>query len=171
MPRGVRERARQPDFLRRGAVYSVVLTCHSWARWAALLLGACATLNAFRVRGDAALPPRGKRWDSLFMLAVDLQALFGFLLYFGLSPFTRDAMSNAVVAMRDPRLRFFLFTHVAAMMVAMAAVRVGRVLATSDRSAVVRSTGRYVGFGIALLVMMAGVPWPGLAYGRPLFRW
>jgi len=80
-------------------------------------------------------------------------------------------MSNAVVAMRDPRLRFFLFTHVAAMMIAMAAVRVGRVLATSDRSAAVRGRGRYVGFGIALLVMMAGVPWPGLTYGRPLFRW
>ena len=171
MPRGVPERARQPGFLRKDVVYSVVLTCHSWARWAALLLGACATVNAFRVRGDAAQPPRGRRWDSLFMLAVDLQALFGFLLYFGLSPFTRDAMSNAVVAMRDPRLRFFLFTHVAAMIIAMAAVRVGRVLATSDRSAVARGTGRYVGFGIALLVMMAGVPWPGLTYGRPLFRW
>jgi hypothetical protein len=139
-------------------------------RWAALLLGAGATLNAFRVRGDATLPPRGKRWDSLFMLALDLQALLGLLLYFGLSPFTRDAMSNLTVALRDPALRFFVFTHVAAMVVALAAVRAGRVLAMSGRSPVARGTGRYVCFGIALLVMLAGVPWPGLAYGRPLFR-
>jgi len=152
-------------------VYSTVLTIHSWMRWAALLLGAGATLNAFRVRGDATLPPRGKRWDSLFMLALDLQALLGLLLYFGLSPFTRDAMSNLTVAMRDPQLRFFVFTHIAAMVVALAAVRAGRVLAMSERSAGARGTGRCVCFGIALLVMLAGVPWPGLAYGRPLFRW
>jgi len=152
-------------------VYLTVLTMHSWVRWATLLLGAGATLNAFRCRGDARLPPRGKRWDSLFMLAVDLQALLGFLLYFGLSPFTRDAMSNAASAVRDPRLRFFLITHVAAMVVAIAAVRAGRVLAMSERSASARGTGRYVCFGVALLVMIAGMPWPGLAYGRPLFRW
>ena len=136
-----------------------------------MLLGAGATLNAFRVRGDARLPPRGKRWDSLFMLAIDLQALLGFLLYFGLSPFTRDAMSDVAMAIRDPRLRFFLVTHVAAMVIAIAAVRAGRVLAMSEHSAGARGTGRYVCFGIALLVMMAGLPWPGLAYGRPLFRW
>ncbi len=152
-------------------MYSAVLTIHSWMRWAALLLGAGATLNAFRVRGDATLPPRGKRWDSLFMLALDLQALLGLLLYFGLSPFTRDAMSNLTAAMRDPPLRFFVFTHIAAMVVALAAVRAGRVLAMSERSPGARGTGRCVCFGIALLVMLAGVPWPGLAYGRPLFRW
>ena len=148
-----------------------MLTIHSWARWAVLLVGTGATLNAFRFRGDATLPPRGKRWDSLFMHAVDLQALLGFLLYFGVSPFTRDAMSDATMAMRDPRLRFFLFTHVAAMAIAIVAVRAGRVFAMSHRSAGARGTGRYVCFGIAMFVMIAGVPWPGLAYSRPLFRW
>lgn len=153
-------------------MYSTTLTIHSWLRWAALLVGAGATLNAFRFRGDATRPPRGRRWDSLFMLAVDLQALLGLLLYFGVSPFTRDAMSNVAMAMHDPRLRFFLFTHVAAMMIAIAAVRAGRVLAmSSERSADARGRGRYVCFGIAMLVMIAGVPWPGFAYGRPLFRW
>ena len=152
-------------------MYSAVLTMHSWMRWVTLLLGAGATLNAFRCRSEARLPPRGKRWDSLFMLAVDLQALLGFLLYFGLSPFTRDAMSDAAMAIRDPRLRFFLVTHVVAMVIAIAAVRAGRVLAMSEQRSSARGTGRYVCFGIALLVMLAGVPWPGLAYGRPLFRW
>jgi hypothetical protein len=152
-------------------VYSTVLTMHSWLRWAALLLGVAATVNAFRLRHDATLPPRGKRWDSLFMLSVDLQALLGLLLYFGLSPFTRDAMNDFATAMHDPRLRFFVFTHIAAMMTAVVAVRAGRVFAMSDQTSGARRTGRYVCFGVALLVMVAGVPWPGLVYGRPLFRW
>ena len=143
----------------------------AWLRWAALLVGTAATASAFRVRRDPTLPVRGKRWDSLFMLAVDLQALFGLLLYFGLSPFTRDALNNFTPAMHDPRLRFFVFTHIAAMIVAVVAVRVGRVFTTGESSSSVRRTGRYVCFGIALAVMIAGVPWPGLVYGRPLFRW
>ncbi len=153
------------------SAYAVVLTIHSWLRWAALLFGAAATASAFRFRHDATLPPRGKRWDSLFMLAVDLQALFGLLLYFGLSPFTRDALNDLATAMHDPRLRFFVFTHVAAMIVAVVAVRVGRVFATGDSSSDAQRTGRYVCFGIALAVMIAGAPWPGLVYGRPFFRW
>jgi hypothetical protein len=156
---------------RREPVYSTVLTIHSWVRWPTVLLGVAATLNAFRVRSDATQPPPGSRWDWLFMLAVDLQALLGLLLYFGLSPFTKDAMRDLAMAMGDPRLRFFVFTHVAAMVVAVVAVRAGRVFAMSEHPSSARRTGRYVCFGIALLVMVAGVPWPGLVYGRPLFRW
>jgi hypothetical protein len=153
------------------SAYATVLAIHSWLRWAALLFGAVATGSAFRVRHDPTVPVRGKRWDSLFMLAVDLQALFGLLLYFGLSPFTRDALNNLATAIHDPRLRFFAFTHIAAMIVAVVTVRVGRVFTTGESSSGVRRTGRDVCFGIALAVMIAGVPWPGLVYGRPLFRW
>ena len=73
---------RTPDS-RKDHVYPTVLTIHSWLRWAALLLGIAATLNAFWHRGDTAGRPRGLRWDWSFMLALDLQALFGLLLYFG----------------------------------------------------------------------------------------
>ena len=155
---------------RKDRVYPTVLTIHSWLRWAALLLGATATFNAFRHRADTAERPRGQRWDWGFMLALDLQALFGMLLYFGLSPFTRAAMGNAGMALRDPGLRFWAITHVAMMVVALVAVRVGRVLAMGGRTSRVRRNGRYICFGIAVLAMVAGVPWPGLANGRPLFR-
>jgi hypothetical protein len=151
-------------------VYPIVLTIHSWLRWAALLSGVTATVNAFRYRADMAERPRGQRWDWVFMLALDLQALLGLLLYFGLSPFTRDAMNNAALALRDPGLRFWAITHVGLMVVALVAVRAGRVFAMGDTTSRVRRNGRYVCFGIAVLAMVAGVPWPGLANGRPLFR-
>jgi hypothetical protein len=133
-------------------------------------LGVTATFNAFRHRSDTADRPRGQRWDWAFMLALDLQVLFGLLLYFGLSPFTSTAMSNMGVALRDPALRFWGLTHVATMLVALIAVRTGRVLAMGEPTSRARRNGRYLCFAIALLVMMAGVPWPGLAYARPLFR-
>jgi hypothetical protein len=155
---------------RKDRVYPAVLTIHSWLRWAALLLGAAATINAFRHRADTAEPPRGRRWDTFFMLALDLQVLLGLLLYFGLSPFTREAMNNVAAALHDPGLRFWAITHVALMFVALVAVRAGRVLAMGDSTFGARRNGRFICFGIAMLAMVAGVPWPGLGNGRPLFR-
>ena len=152
-------------------MYPAVLTIHSWLRWAALLLGAIATFNAFRHRGDTAERPLGQRWDWAFMLAIDLQVLCGLLLYFGLSPFTSAAMSNMGAALRDPGLRFWVFTHAATMVVALVAVRAGRVLAMGEPTSRARRNGRYICFGIAVLAMVAGIPWPGLANARPLLRW
>ena len=153
-------------------MYLSVLTIHSWLRWAALLLGATATLNAFLRRADTAERPRGQRWDWSFMLALDLQVLFGLLLYFGLSPYTRLAMTNAGRALRDPGLRFWAITHVVMMVVALVAVRAGRGFAMGEPTSRARRNGRYICFGVALLAMVAGVPWPwlGVAFGRPLFR-
>jgi hypothetical protein len=151
-------------------VYSGALTIHSWLRWAALLVGAAATLNAFRRRADTADRPRGQRWDWAFMLALDLEVLFGLVLYFGPSPYTREAMNNIGLALRDPALRFWGFTHAAMMIVALVAVRAGRVFAMGEPTSPARRKGRYICFGIAVLAMVAGVPWPGLAHARPLFR-
>jgi len=146
-----------------------MLILHSWLRWAALIVGVAATVNAFRHRAHAGETPPGQRWDWFFMLALDLQALFGLVLYFGFSPFTREAFSNVGLAVRDPGLRFWAITHVATMIVALVAVRAGRVMAMTSPSPA-RRRGRYLCFAVAVAAMVAGVPWPGLANGRPLFR-
>jgi len=151
-------------------VYPTVLAIHSWLRWAALLLGATATLHAFYHRHDAADRPPDQRVDWWFMLALDLQVFFGVLLYFGFSPFTREAMSNVGMALHEPGLRFWAITHAATMVVALVAVRAGRVLAMNERPSPARRNGRCICFAIAVLAMVAGVPWPGLPNGRPLFR-
>ena len=139
-------------------MYPAVLTIRSWSRWATLVLGAATTFNAFRDRADTSERPRGQRWDWGFMLALDLQVLFGLLLFFRLSPSTREAISNVGIALRDPALRFWAFTHVAAMVVAIVAVRAGRVFAMGDATSRARRNGRYICFGIAVFAIVAGVP-------------
>ena len=151
-------------------MYPTVLAIHSWLRWAALLLGATATLHAFRHRHDVAGSPPDHRLDRWFMLALDVQVFFGVVLYFGFSPFTREAMTNVGMALHDPGLRFWAITHVATMAVALVAVRAGRVLALTERPSPARRNGHCICFLIAVLAMVAGVPWPGLANGRPLIR-
>jgi hypothetical protein len=104
------------------------------------------------------------------MMALDIQVLFGLLLYFGLSPFTKRALTDMGAAMRDSGLRFWAFEHVGAMLAAVVLVRIGRVLALSAETPVARRQKRLVFFVLTTLAIVAGIPWPGMPNGRPLFR-
>ena len=151
-------------------MYSVVLAIHSWVRWGTLLLAVVATMSAVRcpVPSSGPLPPSW--WDRLFMHAIDAQVLFGVLLYFGLSPFTRQAMENMGAAMSSPAIRFWAFEHVAGMTAAFVLVRMGRVFAMNSATPVAARNRRAICFALATVVMIVSIPWPGLANGRPLFR-
>jgi hypothetical protein len=151
-------------------MYSVVLTIHSWMRWLTLMFAVAATLSAFRrpAHGIARLP--GRWWDTLFMLAVDLQVLFGVVLYFGLSPFTKVAMTNIKATMGNPALRFWAVEHAGGMFAAVVLVRMGRVLAANAATPSAARNRRLACFAMATVGMVVSIPWPGLANGRPLFR-
>jgi hypothetical protein len=151
-------------------VYTTVLTIHSWLRWVTLLLAVAATVNALRPHKGRITPLPGRWWDTLLMLAVDLQVLIGILLYFGLSPFTRLAIQDIGTAMRVPAMRFWAIEHAAGMAAAVVLVRTGRVLAMNAASADSARRRRLICFAVATLLMIAVTPWPGLANGRPLFR-
>jgi hypothetical protein len=92
-------------------MYSAVLTIHSWMRWLTLGLATAATINAIRPPKDGVKVLPGRWWDTFLMLAVDLQVFFGLVLYFGLSPFTKEAMTNMSLAMANPALRFWAVEH------------------------------------------------------------
>jgi hypothetical protein len=151
-------------------MYTAVLAIHSWLRWIALLLGVAATWNASRDRLELSERPPGSRWDTYFMLAVDLQVLFGLFLYFGLSPLTKVAMEDFGGALRNPTLRFWGLEHIGLMMAVVVLVRMGRVMALTAKTPSARRLRRFACFAAATLVMILGIPWPGLTLGRPLFR-
>jgi hypothetical protein len=151
-------------------VYTPVLNIHSWLRWVTLLLAIGATINAFRPDRDIKGPLPGRQWDTLFMMALDFQMLFGLLLYLRLSPFARMAFADFGAAMQNSQLRFWAIEHIGAMMVAAVLVRIGRVLAMNAKTGEARRKRRALFFALTTLVIVAGIPWPGLENGRPLFR-
>lgn len=141
-------------------MYPLVLLIHSWLRWAVLAAGLAAALGG-RSREDAA----GK-W---FIIFLDLQILIGLLLYFVLSPFTTGALSNFGEAMGNSQLRFFAVEHVFGMVIGTALAHVGR---KKVRAAPIERRGRLalIFYGLALVAILASIPWPGMPAGRPLFR-
>ena len=137
-------------------MYSLTLLLHSWLRWIVLLLGLIAVARA------RASSRSGIR-DSvavLFTIAIDVQFLLGLLLYTLLSPMTRAAMQNMGAAMHAGAIRFWVVEHPFAMILALVFAHLGK--SRPRRSALF--------FAIAVLLLLAGMPWPGLPYARPLFR-
>jgi hypothetical protein len=152
-------------------MYATMLTIHSWLRWFTLVMCVGAVVYAMRpVRRDATELP-GRAWDTYLMLAVDLQMLTGLILYFGLSTFTKAGMEHPAGALREPSVRYWAIIHAGAMFAALLTVRVARVLAMNAPTPDVGQRRRLLWFIISTAVILAAIPWPGLANGRPLFRW
>ena len=152
-------------------MYATMLLIHSWLRWCTLLTCVGAIVYAARPpKSDSADLP-GKAWDTYLMLAVDLQMLTGLILYFGLSDFTRAAMENVSGAWHEPAVRYWGILHAGAMFASLLTVRVARIRSMNAPTPAIAQRQRLIWFVISTVVILAAVPWPGLANGRPLFRW
>ncbi len=149
-------------------MYGIVLNVHSWLRWVVLIAMLWTILRAV-LPGPRAWTPADDRSLRLSVISLDVQFLLGLLLYFVLSPFTREAMSDMGAAMRSPGLRFFAVEHMAGMLIAITLAHVG---AVRIRKAAPERRHRLAAifFILALLAVLASIPWPGLPAGRPLFR-
>jgi hypothetical protein len=105
-------------------VYGFVLNVHSWLRWVVIIAMLWTILRAV-LPGPRDWTPADDRSMRLSLLALDVQFLLGLLLYFVLSPFTRQAMSDMGAAMKSSGLRFFAVEHVLGMVIGIALAHVG----------------------------------------------
>lgn len=150
-------------------MYTTVLVLHSWIRWIALVAAVGTTLAALRGKAAGA-NSLADRWGMVAMMALDTQLLLGLLLYFVLSPNTKAILEHFGDAMKDPALRFWAVEHTVSMFAAIALAHVGRVLARKSTSPATKRTRLLICFGMATLLIILGMPWPGRPGGRDLFR-
>lgn len=149
-------------------MYSIILILHSWLRWVVLVAGFAALFAALGKDSDR--QRAADRWGLIFVSALDLQVLLGLLLYGMFSPFTAQAMRDFGAAMRDTVLRYWAVEHLTMMLAAVILVHVGRVLARKAADPEKKRKRILIFFGIALLLILGGIPWPFMANARPLFR-
>jgi hypothetical protein len=152
-------------------MYSFVLVVHSWLRWLVLLAALVTLARAYTGRtGHKLWSTADDRSLLLFTVALDLQLLFGLILYVGISPITAIAFQNLAAAMRDPSLRFFVVEHAIGMIAAVALAHVGRVRVRKAATADAKHRTALLFVAIAFVAILISIPWPGMPGGRPLFR-
>jgi uncharacterized membrane protein YozB (DUF420 family) len=151
--------------------YTVLLFIHSWLRWALLALAVVVLFRSIaRGRTGAPWTTSDRTLTVMFTAVLDTQVLLGFGLYFGASPFTPRTMEAFRAAMKVSYLRFFAVEHIFAMIFALVAAHVGVASAKRAEDDPTRYKRIAMGVAVALLAIAAGIPWPGMPYARPLFR-
>ncbi len=149
--------------------YGLVLGLHSILRWFVLIVGLTAVARAWTARAG------GRPWTDtdrllgrLFVVSLDVQLLLGLLLYVVFSPVVKAAFTNISLGMRSRALRFFMVEHPFAMILALVLAHVGFAKAKrAGGAAAARHAAIY--FALALLIILASIPWPFFSYGRPLW--
>lgn len=153
-------------------MYPIVLTLHSLLRWAVLILAVLAVARAFS--GWLGKKPWSAADDQAggwFTISMDVQLLLGLLLYGFLSPLTAAAMSDFGAAMGSTGLRYFAVEHATLNVIAVVLAHIGRARSRRAPDALTKHRRAAIFFGLALLAVLAAIPWPFLAgVGRPLFR-
>lgn len=151
-------------------MYSAVLLMHSWLRWAVLIAGLVAVFRGIGGWSGARMWTRvDDRAAFWFTTTLDLQMLLGLGLYLFLSPFTSAAFDDFGAAMKNPGLRFWAVEHVVGMIVGIALAHIGR-KRVAKAAAARKHRLAAIFFGLALLAILASIPWPGMPNGRELFR-
>jgi hypothetical protein len=150
-------------------MYSTLLLVHSWVRWLAIVAAMGATLAVVRgkVEGDRSI---ADRWGVLLVTSLDIQLLLGLILYLVVSPNMAEIRAHFAEAMRSSQLRFWAVEHLTAMLAAVVFAHLGKVLARKAKTVASKRTRLLFCYGLATLLIMIGTPWPGMVYGRPLFR-
>jgi heme A synthase len=150
-------------------MYETVLTIHSWIRWLALVsaFGATFAVVRNRVEGDRSV---ADRWGMMLMMALDTQLLLGLLLYLVVSPNMAQIRADFPAAMKDPVARFWAVEHITMMFAAVILAHVGRVLARKAKDITAKRQRLLFCFGLVTILLLAGIPWPGMRAGRPLLR-
>jgi hypothetical protein len=153
-------------------MYALVLILHSVIRWVVLLTGVVAVIRAITGwRTGRPWTLADDRSGSRFMMALDLQVLLGLILYFALSPITVAALRDFGGAMSDSAIRFWAVEHIFGMLSAMVLAHVGRARIRRVGNDARRHKVAAIFFTLALVAILASIPWPGMANSRPLLRW
>jgi uncharacterized membrane protein YphA (DoxX/SURF4 family) len=136
-----------------------VLPLHSILRWAVLILGIWVIISAVTgLLHKRNYTNTDNKANLFFMISCDIQLLAGLLLYF--SSWFEYVKDNTAEVMKNASLRFFAIEHFIMMLIAWLLVHIGRsMVKRSDNDRQKHKRG-LIYFGIAMLLILAMIPWP-----------
>jgi len=145
-------------------MYTGLQHAHSGLRWLILILIIVSIINSITNRSKESFTERDKKTYLFTMSFVHLQFLIGLVLYF-ISPlvkFGSDTMSNSVT-------RFYTVEHFLGMFIAIMLISVGYSKSKKKLEVAAKHKTITIFYGIALLLILASIPWPFRGLGAGWF--
>lgn len=150
-------------------MYLTILTLHSLFRWAVLLGILTGIFRAYRGWfGQRAFTPLDNTVRHTTATLAHVQLILGYILYL-VSPLI--ASFHLRDAEHAPTTLFFGVQHVALMTIAITVLTIGSALTKRQATDQVRFSTMALWFTLALLLILAAIPWPFSPLAqRPLIR-
>ncbi len=149
-------------------MYIWTVFLHTVVRWFVIAAGVVAVYRALAGRSSRRPWGFGDGAAGLaFTAFLDAQLVVGTALFLR-SPITILGTHELALGVKSSILRFYTFEHPIVMAAAILLANVACVRIWRERDSLVRHRHASIFFGLALLLVLAGTPWPFLPYGRPL---
>jgi len=150
-------------------MYNGLLGLHSLLRWIILLL---LIINLFRslVNADSPFTEYDKKWNLRLLIFTHVNIVLGLYQYFfGEKGFTFFTQFGAAV-MKDSYMRFWAVEHITGMIIAVVLITISRSVAKKDIPAIKKNKRLATLYIIALIIILASIPWPFRFDNVPWFR-
>ncbi len=137
------------------AMNSGLIHAHSGLRWVVLILLLVAIFNAFAKKSSGNFTEGDRKLALFTMIGTHIQFTLGIVLYF-----MSDYVSFAAGAMKNTVQRFYTVEHILLMIIAVALITVGHIKSKKAQDAAQKFKAISVFYLIALIVILAAIPWP-----------
>jgi hypothetical protein len=140
--------------------YNFLLHLHSVGRWIVLLLLVIAIFNSM-VAGKRPFIRTDARTGLILTIFADLMLLIGFALWF-LGPWGYKLIQakGMSAVMANPVERFYVVEHLAGMLIAIILMHIGKAQGKKQLSDRAKHRRTLIFYLLALLIILASIPWP-----------
>lgn len=152
-------------------MYKGLLDLHSVLRYLLLIAAIWAIAKmASGMNGKKTFTNADKRPAMFFMILMDIQFLIGLYLYFfGPMGYKLFQVMPAGEVMKNDVSRFFAIEHITGMIISLVLVHIGYATIKKNIPDVKKFKKGFWYFLIALIIMLASIPWPFRDLGRGWF--
>jgi hypothetical protein len=148
---------------------NTILSLHSILRWLLLILLLASIVKSFNGWQSKKIFTTGDRKLFLFtLITTHINFLVGlYLLFFGTFGIISAGKPDGVDVMKDKFFRFFWVEHPVGMLIAIVLITLGNAMAKKNVIDAIKFKKAFWFFFIALIIILATVPWPFREIGRP----
>lgn len=148
----------------------ILLSLHNIFRWVVLVGGIVLVVRSFLGWSrKSEYQSRDKKITMAYAGVFDLQILLGIILFFT-KGWGSVLMNAPGEVMKTTALRFFAVEHWTIMILAAIVVHIGSAQVKKAGESLKKYKRAAIWFTISLILLLAAIPWPGMAAARPLFR-
>jgi hypothetical protein len=152
-------------------MYQGLLHLHNVGRWVIIILLLVALMKSISaLAGDKAFTSGDKKVGLFLMIAAHIMLLIGLYQWFA-GPWGLQNIQNKGMKaiMHDNVFRFWAVEHITGMVIAIILITIGRGSAKKNISDKAKHRRSFWFYFIALILIIATVPWPFREVARPLF--